>query len=144
MYSWTVSLARLAIVVGVVVACSAAIGCGKKSAGPPDLSQGFGPAEDAVKTFFTAAEGGDCDGLRKVMLAPDAGPLGPEGCDDVTHDFKENKDRFRRVINSKADGRDKNVVLVTTEVEFETKKSGNLHQWVMRAEWRDGVWKVRF
>ena len=110
----------------------------------PDLSAGLAAPEAAVKRFFTAAEGEDCPTLAELLILPDAGTLTAEGCEAITHDFTESKAHLLRIIESKVDGRDKRVVLVSTEVEYQKKKSGNLHQWVIRAEWRGGVWKVRF
>ncbi len=110
----------------------------------PDLSSGFGPAEAIVKTFFAAAESSDCATLAKILIVPDGGVLTAEGCESITHDFTESKAHLIRFLDVKSDGRDKHVVLVTSEVEFQSKKYGNLHQWVIRAEWRGGAWKVRF
>ncbi len=134
------SVWRLIVVAFVLAGCRSA----PASDSSPDMSAGFGPAEDVVKRFFGAAETGDCATLGKILVLPDAGTFTPEACEGITHDFSESKTHLLRIVESKVDGRDKSVVLVSTDVEFKKKKTGDVHQWVIRAEWRNGMWKVRF
>ncbi|GAC1393370.1 MAG: hypothetical protein NVSMB47_00550 [Polyangiales bacterium] len=107
----------------------------------PDYSGGLAPAEDAVKAFFKATETGDCDTLGRLMILDK--PWSKEVCDGVIEDFKRNNAHIGRIVESKIDGRDKHVVLVTTIVVYQ-KESGAEHTWVVRTEWRGGAWKVRF
>lgn len=146
-YRGPVSAWCVVILACVLAACSRSTAASSDAAAAepaPDLSKGYGAAEDVVKAFFVAAESEDCAALAKILILPDAGTLTPEGCEAITHDFTESKAHLLRITESKVDGRDKRVVLVSTEVEYTKKKSGSLHQWVIRAEWRNGIWKVRF
>jgi hypothetical protein len=144
-YGDRVSLWRLALVVLVLAACSKTSSESSAAAeAGPDPSHGFAAPEGVVKAFFVAAEAADCAALGKILILPDAGVLDAERCEAITHELTESKAHLVRIVETKVDGRDKNAVLVTTEVEDTKNKSGNLHPWVIRAEWHDGSWKVRF
>lgn len=95
----------------------------------------------AVRSFFEAAESGDCPRLQKVLVpAGKTAAVDQVQCDAIFSDFHDRQVRLVALGQPKQDGRVKTAWMIMADVEF----NGGPHQWLMRAELHDGNWKVRF
>jgi hypothetical protein len=98
-------------------------------------------ASVAVRSFFDAAQSNDCAGLQKVLVpAGKAAAVDQKQCDAIFADFQDRRVRLVSLGQPKQDGRVKTAWMIMADVEF----NGVAHQWLMRAELHDGIWKVRF
>ena len=89
-------------------------------------------APDVMRQFFTLAEAGDCAQLSSRMQRP-------EQCSDFVADMQRTKSHFQTITNTRIDGRDPDVVLVTVNV---MSAKDHLRIWVLRAKWTADGWKV--
>ena len=94
------------------------------------------PAARAVERYFAAVAAKDCASL--MALTPPSGD--GTTCETIIDSFAHRRARLIAVLGSEPDGRDPSVTIVRTRVAF----SGREGDWLVRAEARDGQWKLRF
>lgn len=94
------------------------------------------PAAHAVERYFAAVAAKDCASLMALTPASSDGTT----CQTIIESFEHRGARLIGVLGSESDGRDQRVTIVRTRVAF----SGKEGDWLVRAEERDGQWKLRF
>jgi len=94
------------------------------------------PAAHAVERYFAAVAAKDCASLMALTPPSSDGTT----CETIIDSFEHRKARLIAVLGSEPDGRDRSVTIVRTRVAF----SGREGDWLVRAEARDGQWKLRF
>ena len=88
-------------------------------------------AQDQTRTFFSLAEGGDCEQLTKLLARP-------ESCHEFVHEMQETHTHLTSIDGARIDGRDPHMVLVSVHAQ-----AGKLaHAWVVHAKWTADGWKV--
>ncbi len=102
-------------------------------------------ATEVLKTFFAAAQAKDCPKLAKVLLVRRNVKPPEQYCADVIEDFEHHDTKLLSFDPGWVDGREPNVVVFKTQVYFPKKTlEKDHHEWMMRVEFKDGAWKVRF
>lgn len=97
----------------------------------PSDSELLSAGQDATRTFFAQAEGGDCHQLASMLQRP-------QSCDGLVQQFRETHTHLSKIDGATLDGRDKHMVLVTVEASGESKA----YHWIVRAKWTPNGWKL--
>lgn len=94
------------------------------------------PAAHAVERYFAAVAAKDCASLMALTPPSSDGTT----CEAIIESFEHRGARLIAVLGSEPDGRDPRVTIVRTRVAFRGREG----DWLVRAEPRDGQWKLRF
>jgi hypothetical protein len=107
-------------------------GCSKR-ASPEEEKRA--QAQEAVKRFFAALPGKDCDVLRAMLVL---GP-GDDDCAAMVDDIQRHGLRLVEVLGAEVDGRDPEAVMVRVRLE----RDGQQREASLRVVRRPEGWKLK-